>query len=64
MRDLPPVVVEDKKAVQNTERESWDGEEVHRSNGLAVVSEGRQPSFHRIRGLGKECLAMDLVENR
>ena len=25
-----------------------DGEEVHRSNGLAMVSEERQPSFHRI----------------
>jgi len=34
--------------VQNTERERWDSEEVHRRNGLAMVSEERQPSFHRI----------------
>ena len=48
MQDLTPVVDDDEKAVQNTERERWDGEEVHRSNGLAMVSEERQPSFHRI----------------
>jgi hypothetical protein len=28
---------------QNTKRERWDGEEAHRSNALAVVSEERQP---------------------
>src|SRR5215469_434173 len=48
MQDLPPVVADDEKAVQNTERERWDGEEVHRRNGLAMVSEERQPSLHRI----------------
>src|SRR6202035_6104649 len=26
----------------------WDGEEIHRRNGLAMVSEERQPSFHGI----------------
>ena len=29
--------------VQNTERERWDGEEVHRRNGLAMVSQERYP---------------------
>src|SRR5215469_4087064 len=43
MQDLTPVVADDKKAVQNTKRERWDGEKVHRSNGLAMVSEERQP---------------------
>src|SRR5215469_10970835 len=43
MQDLPPVVADDEKAVQNTERERWDGEEVYRRNGLAMVSEERQP---------------------
>jgi len=33
---------------QNTERRRWDGEEVHRRNGLAIVSEKRQPSVHGI----------------
>ena len=48
VQDLTPVVADDEKAVQNTKRERWDGEEVHCSNGLAMVSEERQPSLHRI----------------
>jgi hypothetical protein len=48
MQDLPPLVADDEKTVQNTERERWDGEKVHRRNGLAMVSEERQPSLHRI----------------
>ena len=48
MQDLTPVVADDEKAIQNTKRERWDGEEVHRRNGLAMVSEERQPSLHGI----------------
>src|SRR5882762_5165579 len=48
MQDLTPVVADDEKAVQNTKSERWNGEKVHRSNGLAMVSEERQPSLHRI----------------
>src|SRR6516164_6007479 len=43
MQDLTPVVADDEKAVQHTKRERWDGEKVHRRNGLAMVSEERQP---------------------
>jgi hypothetical protein len=49
MQDLPPVVADDEKAVQNTKRERWDGEEIHCRNGLAMVSEERQPALHGIR---------------
>src|SRR6202158_5508225 len=48
MQDLTPVVADDEKAVQNTKSERWDGEKVHRSNGLAMVSEERQPLLHRM----------------
>jgi hypothetical protein len=48
VQDLTPVVTDNEKAVQNTERQRWDGEEVHSRNGLAMVSEERQPSFHGI----------------
>src|SRR5260370_7617454 len=48
MQDLPPVVADDEKAVQNTKRERWDGEEIHCSNALAMVSEERQPSLRGI----------------
>jgi len=48
VQDLTPVVPDDEKAVQNTKRDRRDGEEVHRSNGLAMVSEERQPSLCRV----------------
>src|ERR1700682_2236829 len=48
MQDLTPFVADDEKAVQNTKSERWDDEKVHRSNGLAMVSEERQPSLHRV----------------
>ena len=48
MQDLTPVMADDEKAVQNTKRERWDGEKVHRRNGLAVVPEERQPLLHEI----------------
>ena len=48
MQDLTPLVADDEKAVQNTKRERWDGEKVHRRNDLTMVSEERQPSLCRI----------------
>src|SRR5260370_10995353 len=48
MQDPTPAVADDEKAVQNTKSKRWDGEKVHRSNGLAMVSEERQPSLHRV----------------
>ena len=41
VQDLTPVVANDEKTVQNTKHERWDGEEVHRGNCLAMVSEER-----------------------
>jgi hypothetical protein len=43
MQDLTPVVADYEKAVQNAKRERWDGEKVHRRDGLAMVSEEREP---------------------
>jgi hypothetical protein len=48
VQDLTPVVADDEEAVENTQRERWDSEEVHRGDGLAMVSEEGQPSLHRI----------------
>jgi hypothetical protein len=48
VQNLTPVVADHEKAIQNTKPERWDGEEVHRSNGLTMVSEERQPSLPRI----------------
>src|SRR5664279_4497381 len=41
VQDLTPLVADHEKAVKNTKRERWDGEEVHRRNGLAMVSQER-----------------------
>jgi hypothetical protein len=49
VQDLAPVVADDEKAIQNTKRERWDGKEVHRSNGLTMIPEKRQPSLREIR---------------
>jgi hypothetical protein len=42
VQDLTPVVPDDENAVQNPKGERWDGEKVHRRDGLAMVSEVRQ----------------------
>jgi hypothetical protein len=48
VQDLTPVMADDEKAIENTKRERWDGKEVHRSNGVAMIPEERQPSFRGI----------------
>ncbi len=48
VQDLTPVVTNDEKAIQNTKRERWDCEEVHRSDCLAMIPEERQPSLRGI----------------
>ena len=45
MQDLTPVMADDEKAVQNTKRERWDGEEVHGGNRFPMVSNKGQPSL-------------------
>jgi hypothetical protein len=37
VQDAAPVVRDDKEAIQHTKGERWDGEEVHRGDGFAVV---------------------------
>jgi hypothetical protein len=37
MQDLTPIVADNEKAVQNTERERWDSEEVHRTMASAIA---------------------------
>ena len=51
MNDSSPVVVEDEPGVQELEAYGRDHEEVHRRDGVPVISQERQPvlSLHRIR---------------
>ena len=48
VQNLMPPMADHEKAIQNTKPERWDGEEVHRRNGFAMVPEERQPSLPRI----------------
>jgi hypothetical protein len=48
VQNLTSVVRDDEKAVQNARPERRDGEEVHRRDGLAMVSEERQPLLPRM----------------
>src|SRR6266852_3866097 len=41
VQDLAPVVADDEKAIQNTKRERWHCEKVHRSNCLTMIPEER-----------------------
>jgi hypothetical protein len=41
VQDLAPVVADDEKTIQNTKRERWHCEKVHRSNCLTMIPEER-----------------------
>ena len=45
VQDLPPVVTNDKEAIQNAECECGHGKKVHRRNGLAMVSQECRPAL-------------------
>ena len=38
MQDLTAIVADDEKAVKNTKRERWDGEEIHGGYRFPMVS--------------------------
>src|SRR5215470_12253257 len=46
--DLPPVVTDDKEAIQNTKGERRHREEVHRCNRLAMIAQEGEPALRRI----------------
>src|ERR1035441_4538358 len=50
VQDSTPVVADDEKAVENAESKRGYGEEVHRGNGLAMITKKNQPAP---RGIGR-----------
>jgi len=48
-RILLPIVADDEKAIQNTERKRRDSEEVHGSNGFAMIPQECQPALTHVR---------------
>jgi hypothetical protein len=50
MEDLASTVFDHKKTIQDSERESWHGEEVHGRDGLAVIAQESSPEFPCLLG--------------
>jgi hypothetical protein len=44
VQNTPPSMIDDEKAVEHTECESWDGEEVHGSDSFSVVTQKGRPA--------------------
>jgi hypothetical protein len=47
MQDTPPVMSDDKKAVEYAEGQRWQCEEIHCSNRFTMVIQKSSPSLHR-----------------
>ena len=45
MQDTPPTVMDDKEAVEHTERDGRDGEEVHGRDGFSMITQKGEPTL-------------------
>jgi hypothetical protein len=45
VQDPPPIMADDEKAIEQTKGDRWDCEEVHRGDGLPMVSKEGEPTF-------------------
>ena len=50
MEDLASTVFDHKKTTQDSERESWHGEEVHGRHGFVVIAQERSLAFPCLLG--------------
>ena len=53
MKNLAPVVIDHKQAVQHSERQRGHGEKVYRRNGLTMIAQKDQPPPSWIGILGR-----------
>src|SRR5215471_16753100 len=53
VNDLPPAVPNNKEAIQQLERDRWDGEEIHGRDRFAMIAEKDQPAPGRFRVSGR-----------
>jgi hypothetical protein len=45
VENLTTIVTDNEEAVEHAEPEGWDGEEVHRRNGFAMITKKGEPPF-------------------
>ena len=50
MEDLASTVFDHEKTIQDSKLKSWNGEEVHGHNGLAVIAQESSPEFPSLLG--------------
>src|SRR5271170_2803417 len=48
MQDLPAIMADDEKAVEQSERNARNREEIHRCDGFTMISQKRKPSLCRL----------------
>src|SRR5882762_540174 len=49
MQDAPPIMANDEETVENTERNRWNHEEIHRSNNFPMIPEECSPPIPSLR---------------
>src|SRR5665213_553818 len=49
MQDASPIMTDDEEAVENTEGQRWNGEEIHCGDSLPMIAEKRKPAFRKFR---------------
>ena len=45
VQDPPTVMTDHEEAVEDTKRDRWNSEEIHRRNGFPVIAKKREPAF-------------------
>ena len=53
MKNSPPVMRDDEEAIEHAESQRRHGEEIHRSDGLAMIGQECRPSLRRLRIPGR-----------
>src|SRR5450631_4543674 len=49
LKNTPPVVRDDEKAVEHSESQRWDGKEIHRGDGFPMIAQKSRPPLGRPR---------------
>jgi len=53
VENLPSIMANNRKAIQQLKGDGWHSEEIHRSDHLAVIAEKAEPAFGRFRVPGR-----------
>jgi hypothetical protein len=63
MQDAPPVMRNNKEAVQHVKGQRWHGEEIHGGNGFAMIVQKCRPVFTGSGLLGALCIQRNTLRS-